>query len=403
MTLKVGSYPGGFHLENFTERYTNQGAEATIVFLGPSQNRWTLLGVYFPRWDYTFTAWGDVCCADYVVGSGPKSYAEDFLWPDTFTVEPYDPNTCTPDKLADPPSLPRLSNQLFYSDGSGGDCGARVTINFRAKHHATWPLWLRPCGGEEEYWVPPIIPTGTYIEARANPNIHSWRPTAQTLIYEPDHQFFTVNDVDPLPTENCVTKTLATIDQGETGSCGTTPLSTVDDQYLDSELVFAQELEVRWSSVPIIDRKLLDSLEGTVNNTVWLGYPPESVRLSNWDIEEQSYFSRTNLVVRVDLMTLVLKFDIRTAKLDLTGLGGLTTEELLSRGIYNSRIGLWNRAWSDTPMYVENIVSGDRICLNWVPVMIKGSSESTCCNFTRPIHQPTCFDTIFTIPSCAVG
>lgn len=408
MTAPLGSYAGGYHLDDFSERYTNTGAEVTLSFIGPSASRFELLSHVFGEWTFIADPESGQCC--YNLMASPRAYADLMsvtiapitgdvicngagfcLWPDTFSVQRLD-QSCTPEKyFCDNTPLDPHEYPVFFGDGAGNECAARVDINFRRKYHASWPNWMLPCGQQDD-WQPPAIPTGTYIEVKRNPNISAKVLPDQSLKYVPTEEYAYSNDL--LAGSPCVTATIAPANVPDANWCDT---SVTGDVKVPAEqspgpLVFAQELEVRWSNVPLADWSLLQQLEGTVNRTVWFGFPPESVLFSNYEIEEQPYFGC------VDLYTLVLHFNVLTGLVEGNWTLLVTSEEAMSRGMYKGRVGLWNRIWSEKPMYINDSLGDKTLCTHWLPVR---SSLTNCCTTNaQKIHLTACFDDIFTVPVC---
>lgn len=400
MSVPVGSYPGGYHLVDFSERYTTNGAEATMVFDGPSQFRYTLIGAYFPLWTIIATPPTGECCAQQVPGTGPTPYPDLLsaqideivscgqfglcLWPDTFSVVA-GTNTCTPASInCDTPiANPILGRPLYYSGKQGEHCDARVTINFRRKHHADWPRFMYPCFGEEAIWRPPTIPLGTYIDVSLNPNTEAKTIPGDGLNWVHDEEYRLENDLSSgtpcqytsygnIPNVNWCSGTAPTLEQLANEQLGA--------------LVFAQDIEVRWSGVPMINWRVLKELEGRVNEAVWLGHPPESVLFTHYEVEEQPMFGCQ------DLYTIVLHFSVLTGSVDV-GTSALTEEQLIVRGIYNNRVGIWNRFWSAEPISIGS--DPDKICTNWVPV--RNRLTNCCGSENLKLYNTDCFDRIFVI------
>lgn len=397
MSVPVGSYPGGYHLMDFGERYTTSGAEASMVFAGPSKFRYTLIGSYFPMWTIISNPATGECCAAIVPGTGPTAYPDllsaqidettwcgafgSCLWPDTYSVGPGS-NTCNAGQIdCDIPIANSiLVRPLYYSGKPGEECDAQITINFRRKHHADWPRFMYPCNGEQDVWRPPTIPIGTYIEVRRNPNTEAKTIPGDGIHWVHDEEYKVRNDLS----SGTPCQTLSYGDIPNANWCNTAPTFESSEQL--GALVFAQDLEVRWSGVPMIDWAVLRELEGRVNHSVWLGYPPESVLFNHYEIEETPMFGCQ------DLYTLVLHFDVLTASVDTTG-SALSVEQMIVRGIYNGRVGIWNRFWSAEPI----TLGSDDICTNWVPIR---NRLTNCCGDTNlKLYNEDCFDRIFVIPS----
>jgi hypothetical protein len=400
MSIPLGSYPGGYHLVDFGERYTSNGAEATIVFDGPSLFRYDLIGAYFPLWLFTADPTTGVCCANLIPGTGPTPYPDLLsaqvdetvscgehglcLWPDTYSVGP-GTNTCNPAPLdCDLPAPnPILMRPLYYSGKPGEVCDAQITINFRRKHHAGWPRFLYPCNTEQAYWRPPNIPPGTYIEVSRNPNTEARTIPGSGINWVVDEEYRWKNTVGGV---NCQHTSYGPGPNATWCNAAPADSSLSDEQF--GALVFAQELEVKWSGVPMADWNVLREMEGTVNEGVWLGFPPESVLFSHYEELEVPMFGCQ------DLFTITLHFNVMTGSVQ-PSTSVLTTEQQIIRGIYKNRVGLWNRFWSNEPM----VIGTNDICTNWVP--IRNRADNCCAASNRKLYLTECFDRIFAIPGCS--
>lgn len=404
MTVPVGSYPGGYHIHEFSERLTNQGAEASMVFVGPSLNRFTLLSAFFPQWEFLADPINGQCCANLVNSNAFYPYPDlanmavvatnticdahgKCLWADTFTTEAGSA-TCTPYQIVcdNAPTI-KTRQPLYYGGKTEGDeCDAAITINFRRKHHAGWPRFMYPCNGDEDYWRLPIIPDGTFIEVRHNPTTQAVTVPGTGLHFVVDEEYRTKNKVVDNPDYECSDELYPTGPSADWCNEAASPETLANETV--GATVFSHEIEVRWSGVPVADWSGIKAREGAVNQTVFLGHPPEAVRLTNYEIEETPFFGCQ------DLLTVVFHFDVQTAAVDLSDTLILDTEELITRGIFNGRVGIWNRMWSPEPM----VIGSNQACTNWVPI---NNRLENCCHLSNlKLFPTTCFNPIFTIPGC---
>lgn len=424
MPYPLGSYPFGYHLIDFGERYTNMGAEATMIFIGPSTDRFSFLKQWFPAWWINADPVEGPCCVTYVAGTGPSPYPDidrrgSFgappipvcntligaeLWPDTYSIAPYDA-TCTPyplecyDGIGAP--VPIIQHPVYYGGTDSGDeCFAEITINFRRKVHAGWPRSMYPCDfatvtpgeAESDNWVLPPVTHGTYIEVTRNPSTEMRPLDSSGVEYKVD-ELYEKNDIADV----CDTEVIGAATIPAFCDPPPTPLADLEDdeKATHEQLVFSENLEVRWTSVPMANWQALRRLLGRVNESVWLGYPPEAVRFARYQVDEVSDFGG------VDLYNITFNFDIAMAPVENADDNSYTLE-YLERGIYKGFVGIWNRVWSPTPMRTNTFGSASTVCLNWIPYRaIRDITD--CCPAAIgnvKIYPPGCFSNLFTVPLC---
>lgn len=424
MTYTSGSYPFGYHIIDFGERYTNMGAEATMIFIGPSISRFSFLKQWFPGWWFTADPAEGTCCVTYVAGTGPMPYPDidrrgSFgippipvcnaiigaeLWPDTYSIAPYDA-TCTPyplecyDSIGAP--VPIMQHPLYYGGADSGDeCFAEITINFRRKVHAGWPRSMYPCDfssvqagkAEKDNWALPEVTHGTYIEVTRNPSTEMRPLSSKGVQYKVDEIYQKNIITTPCLLEDTNAATTPTFCDPPP-----TPLAQLEDEEkaTHEQLVIAEDLEVRWTSVPMANWQALRRLLGRVNESVWMGYPPEAVRFARYEVDEVSDFGG------VDLYNITFHFEVVMAAVENADDPNYL-EEYLERGIYKGMVGIWNRVWCSTPMRTNTFGSASAVCLNWIPYRAIGDITDCCpaAGKNPKIYPTACFSNLFTVPLC---
>lgn len=432
-TAPLGMMPFGYHIVDFSERYVNAGAEASITFIGPSATRFDFLGEIFGYWlGATDPVTGECCvCLNkepcpypYILnahddGHGnytcDNSIATDCIWPDTFTIQ-RESETSVAMRLDcdNRPPLPECNKPLYYGSidayGNACECYCEITINYRHRYHAGWPKLFNAC---EKYnlWVAPSIPQGTFIEVRMDGFASARLLESDTLTRFPSTQFPEHLD----PQEPCE-PTYTTPTPSKTFVWCTTPTTEemkVGKKSEPSRIIQTVNLEVLWTNVPMYDKLKIDSLVGCVNDTIFLGYPPESVLFMSCDPVIRGTWGCN------ELYDLTLKFIISTVPINCPSIedniadGHFNEEDLLRVGVFNNQLGLWNRVWFDhaVNMYYTT-VTGDppvttthkHCCTNWVPVKY---ARAACCEedggselTNMKLYPLACLDDLFTINEC---
>ena len=429
----AGSYPGGYHLETFGERYTNMGAEAYMTFIGPSLMRHELLRMFFHRWTVNWSegsGGGNSCCViEDAIAPNPAPYPDLAavrlvgenrvcralipieLYADTWEMGPVEADKCTPYRVACS-NLPAdsLQSPLYYGGKTENyDAGAQITINFRRKHHGTFPQFMMPCTyrsgslyvQEQKFWRAPVISWGTFIEVRQQPAIETRSVPSDGVRYQVDEDYRVRPAVDPVTNpqyDPCDGETVSPAQAAE--FCAeVVDIPELDeterDKITHDQLVYTETLEIRWSGVPMANWYLIKNMRGLVNDRLFLGYPPESVRFTDYEVEEQAGFGG------VDLFAIRFHFDVMTAPV---GLAADPTEanlsEWLAHGIWNGQVGVWNRIWSKVALRTGVALDPATACTNWIPIRM---ANADCCGNPanrQQFYRSGCLESLFQIPFC---
>lgn len=432
MPLSPGPYPGLYHVIDFTERLGSGGPEATVLFEGPSDRRFELIEAIFPYWGVTHNGTTNICCPFLVSEPTPypdlatarsaatyppdMDFGEEFenktagicepkydtLWPETFFIRK-GARTCRPQRfpctnIADawPTEPDPLNYPLYFAEADSLDaCSCVVEVNYRRRYHAGWPSVFRNCG-DTDLWELPDIPLGTYIEVRTDPTVNFKTIRGRELKYQEHLKF---NEPDYSVTQCGTKETVGGLPEWQFCTFDgdrdyTDPASFIVSSDLSGgQIVNSSSIEITWSGVPVPPLKKLDGLRGTVNDQIFLGFPPESVLFESYNA-----IPRGNFGV-FDLYDIVFSFATLTSPVsgnfDVAGESDADDiVRILACGVFNGQIGLWNRLWSNKGL--ESDILGDgskRMCTNWCRVV---NNTSDCCTTSSTsIYKPACFQDMF--------
>lgn len=429
--------PGFFHIVDFRESRTSGGPEAVVTFEGPSDLRFELIDAIFPHWYVSYVPPDNTCCA-YLI-SKPIPYPDlryvfngstqppdmdpdligttltegvcdaryNTLWPDSYSIRRGD-RTCKIERFPcdniNVPGSPNLGSHnldypLYYGagDGSHDACSCIIDVTYRRRYHASWPGVFAPCESQN-IWRMPAIPEGTYVEVRTDPTVNFKTMRGRTLKYEVNKEY----KGQDMAADGCERVTLPMAN--DWGWCSrsdgandeTAPASLiVASDLVGGQIINSMSIEVTWRGVPLPQTEKLNSLQGKVNDSVFLGHPPESVLFESFNPIPSSDFGT------FDLYDIVLNFTVLKSPVIL-GFNLDTAEEdehldMIARGVYQGQIGIWNRLWSDKPIRVEvgnTGVEGKYLCTNWVRVV--NNLESCCVSSDEAsLYQMACLDSIF--------
>ncbi len=150
-----------------SESFTSSGAEATVVYIGPSDyRRINFIKDVFGAWNVYTTNVGTVeepkyvqCAQQYPIASPyahPTALAADgactgpyCLWPDTFSGKPADDNSI---QYLDDPQCTATNDLLRPIMDT---CAWEYTVNYRYRNHAQLPKMLQQ---QPEIFANPPIP-----------------------------------------------------------------------------------------------------------------------------------------------------------------------------------------------------------------------------------------------------
>lgn len=363
-----GSLPHGYHvLAGYpVENDTEDGLEATIVYVGPAEDRWLFLEEVFGRWeaseylsgaDAGYESLGDnrILCATLVkpprcyqlrsgrtmdFGNGEIELLYDHLWPDTFTIRPVgDPSPEIDDELN--PDIPFGDPQLLEQP-IGYGCVSEITVNYRSKYHARWPVWVRPeyntIGPKLESSSPslklPDLADGTFVQVSKSDKIEFQTIPGRNLKYwtsakEPGWD-------------------------GSTGSMG----KQLPQDINYPVMIGSTDLEVEWSNVPVLPSTAISLCEGKINVEPFLGYPVGSVLFLGADVKSKQPFYHRALLeegeigedglrasMPVEIYRITYRFAVQTV-LGIHDMRPNNNDPLTSFG----RMGYFNRRWSKWPI-----------------------------------------------------
>lgn len=450
----LGSLPFGYHVLDFSERFANAGAEASVTYIGPSISRFGFLQQIFGAWQAAEDPDTGECCAclayppcpyPYMLNMTLQNEGElnetafchpelDCLWPDTFTIEKESATAealriqCEPDP--GPEAVAECSKPLYWGrtngDGSTCECYCQITVNYRHKFHASWPRIMRACG-KQNIWWPPHVAEGTFIDVREESFLSARLIEHQVLEYNPaNYEGIAVPEFDS--NEDPASPFSTPCGRTETGVfvlryrwCAEPPEEDlkVPEQQAPTVFINTGNLEVTWSNVPLYDKYTIDGLKGCVNDTVFLGYPPESVLFLSADPIVRGVWGCN------EVYDIVFKFAIQTSPVncpsfeDYPGCSTCDHEnELAEVGIFNNQIGIWNRAWCKHRIALRAEDGASiRCCTNWVPVQVvtpqpcdREAEDCGCCSdrfefedkwgWGNQLYRRACLDELFTFNEC---
>ena len=345
MTFPEGHLPYGYHyLQGYpVERDTESGMEASIVYVGPPDDRWLFLEEIFGRWELTesvipqeadYSGYDLNVCATlvkppmrYRMRSGREEDDEqifyDHLWPDTFTIQPLGNPAPYINEHEDEEGFEILERSLSY------DCLSQITVNYRSKCHADWPTWMykgwrqmgdhpRDIEGDQTAetaaqgcFALPVIEDGTFISASQRESVEVQTIPGRFLEFDTSEGGWPSGE-DPQITEDI-----------------SVPVA-----------ITTTELEVEWSNVPIIPQDALAFCRGRVNNKPFLGYPKNSVLFTGAEINsKRPFYHRWNTDLfyqSVEVSSIRYHFVIKTVR---SHYGGHTYDQCFDE------MGYYNRRW----------------------------------------------------------
>lgn len=321
-----GSLPYGYHiLAGYpVENDTEEGLEATVVYVGPAEDRWLFLEEIFGRWETDGFSEEDpeteetnyYCCARlakepmrYRLNSNREEEGEivlyDHLWPDRFSIRPVSNPTPLIGNSTPEASLELVERSLSY------DCVCEITVNYRSKCHAGWPTWLYPdcikagyhpygqTSFDECFWMPPVdysgetpvegnIADGTFIKVTRDTKVEMQTIPGRHL------RFRTSEGTWP----------------------ETNPRNDLQQDINYPVKIITTNLDVEWSNLPLIPEDAIIECRGKLNSHPFLGNPIGSVLLLGAEVVTKIPFynrwSVTDLKKSAELHTVTYHFLVQT-------------------------------------------------------------------------------------------
>lgn len=421
-----GPYPFGYDiLEGYPkEAFGNNGLEVTVVYEGPYASRNDFLDVIFGRWRFNRLA----CCAQVMKYPKPFSNSGEFvekpavgddggvviitgsptvlwmnesktLWPDTYSIENcgaeghllpalVGKKICPENPLETPLVIQAASD---YLDTYPIRCKAQITINYREKSHARIPLENCPCvpslikqevGAKSVSYIDPslkygYIPEGTFAEVEIEPRMEFLTVPNRNFTYRLDCGEDQAITGDFVNCDRSDANTLAQINE----------LHVPED--VDAGVPFSTaDIRIKWTNVPIVPRRTIQKLAGTINSSIFVGYPKGAVAFAQAS-ERRRTTARGESVYDIEYL-----FVAKTAR------AGLLEEPSDIPSAINDCypqicgvIGIWNRRYSQCAQ-VLGMNGTDYVHTHWVPIV---TNDELPADADPPLEYED-FQQLFTIP-----
>lgn len=399
------SNAGYLQVNSPREQQTTRGFEAAVSFSGPYNSRHQFLDGIMGRWWVDQWICGTTQCEvfyrlpmPYLV---PDVSIDPFqwriaAWPDTYSIQA-DKDSKPETQIVD---VPGISGVPVFSS----QCAAHITVNYRSKTHADWPLWMyatcQDCVDDAPNgWMSGVDGVNdAYGVSKCISN--SFSPVDDHCLGFPKVPLGTFIDVKLLSELEVQTKkekyeirtnlTKAEEDP-DTGGTTTTDLRDVPGEGKQYNTVKIYEIE--WSNLPL-PPNYLENYVGKTNLYPLFGQPAYSMLLMPPLIRERRNWNFSTFDVKLRLVC-------KTAPVIAIG-EDPCIDVSCHDYVHCGRIGLWGKtnvveadlvdpctySFTSTQTYRDD--DQDGCWTNWFPMRVKQTG--------REVFEPIDMQRMFTFP-----